>query len=64
MIQLRQYVDMKTLVGFEAIEYAEANALPLSKYADPTEGFRNDLTPDEARVVALEDSKLIYVEVR
>ena len=38
------------LSGHEAIEYAEANDLPLSKYADPTEDAR-------------EDPSLIFVEV-
>ena len=51
------------LEGHEAIEYAEANGLLLSKYADPTEDGRDGLEPEEARLIAREDSRLIYVEV-
>ena len=50
-----------TLEGFAAIEYAEAHDLTLSKYTDPTEDAREDLTAAEARAVAREDSRLIYV---
>jgi hypothetical protein len=52
-----------TLKGYEAIEYAEANGLALSKYEDPTEDAREDVTPAEARKIASEDPSLIYVEV-
>lgn len=51
------------LKGWEAIEYAEANNLNLSKYADPTEGAREDLTAEEAREVAQEDPSLIYLDM-
>jgi len=51
------------LSGHEAIEYAEANDLPLSKYADPTEDAREGLTTEEAREIAREDPSLIFVEV-
>ncbi len=50
------------LTGFEAIEYAEARSLRLNKYNDPTEAAREDLTPDEARAVAREDARLIWIE--
>jgi len=53
---------MTTLSGYEAIEYAEANGLTLSKYNDPIEDAREGLTPDEARKIAAEDPNLIYVE--
>ena len=51
-----------TLFGYEAIEYAEANGLTLSKYNDPIEDAREGLTPDEARKIAREDPRLIYIE--
>jgi hypothetical protein len=49
------------LSGFEAIEYAEANGLTLSKYNDPIEEAREGLTPDEARKIAREDPSLIHI---
>lgn len=49
------------LTGFDAIEYADANGLSLSKYQDATEEARDDLTPDEAREVAAEDPGLIWL---
>ena len=52
-----------TLTGQDAINHALVDGLALSKYADPTEGARDDLTPDEARAIADEDSSLIYLEV-
>ena len=51
------------LTGYEAINYAEANGLTLSKYNDPIEDAREGLTPDEARNIALEDPTLIYVRI-
>jgi len=51
------------LSGEAAIERAEQRGLLLSKYTDPTEEARDNLTPDEAREVALEDPSLIYLEV-
>jgi len=51
------------LEGFAAIEYAEANGLTLSKYADPIEDARDGLTADEARDVAREDPRLIFLSV-
>jgi len=50
------------LEGYDAITYAEANALALSKYNDPTEDAREDLTVEEARAVAREDPRLIYID--
>ena len=52
------------LTGYDAIEFAEAKGLPLSKYSDPTEDAREDLTWEEARAIAREDSRLIYVTIR
>ena len=51
-----------TLTGIAAIEYAEANDLTLSKYTDPIEDARVGLTTDEARKVAAEDPRLIYLK--
>jgi len=45
---------------------AKANGFRASifmKYSDPIEDAREDLTPDEARKVALEDPSLIYLDV-
>ena len=52
-----------TLTGYDAIEYAEMLGLSLQKYADPTEGARVDMTPDEAREIAREDSSLIHIVI-
>ena len=55
---------MKTLLlGYDAIAYAERHGVRLHKYADPTEGARDDLTPDEARAVAADDPSLVYLDV-
>lgn len=51
------------LSGRAAIEYAQANGLTLSKYADPTEDAREGLSVDEAREIAAEDPELIYLEM-
>lgn len=51
------------LQGTAAIEYAESHDRLLSKYADPTEEAREDLTPREARKVAAEDPSLIWIEI-
>ena len=45
----------------EAIEFAAKYDLTLSKAADPIEGFRDNLTVAEARVVASEDPSLIFL---
>lgn len=52
------------LYGYKAIEYADAHGLALSKYADPIEDAREDLTAAEARQVAREDPNLIYVVIQ
>lgn len=49
------------MTGHEAIEYAEAHNLALSKYADPIDDACDGLTPNEARVIASEDPSLIYL---
>lgn len=51
---------MKT--GIEAILFAAANNLTLSKYADPVEGERHGLSVEEARDIAKEDPSLIYLD--
>jgi len=53
----------KAMTGESAINYAELHGLMLSKYADPIEGHRADLSPDEAREIMREDPSLIYLEV-
>ncbi len=53
---------MTKLTGWTAIAYAEEHDLRLSKYGDPIEGGRDDLTPEEAKAIAREDSSLIYLE--
>jgi hypothetical protein len=53
---------MIRLEGRVAIDVAEAFGLPLSKYSDPVEDART-LTPAEAREVAREDPRLVYVDV-
>ena len=52
------------LKGYEAIAWAEAHDLTLSKYNDPIEDAREGLTPDEARRIAGEDPALIYLDTR
>jgi hypothetical protein len=50
------------LTGETAIKYVESIGLDggLRKYADPTEGERIGMFPDEAREVARQDPSLIY----
>lgn len=49
---------MTRLTAHDAIEYAAAHGLTLSKYADPTEGARGGLTVEEAREIAADDPSL------
>jgi len=51
------------ITGHEAIDYADFTGRPLNKYADPIEGARTWLTPDQAREIAKEDPSLIWIEV-
>ena len=53
---------MARMTGWDAIEYAEARGVALSKYTDPTDDAHEGLTPDEAREVASEDPGLIYLD--
>lgn len=62
VIDDRKDSNMK-LRGHEAITYAEAHGLRLAKYADPVEDARQDLTPEEARKIAREDPRLIYLDI-
>jgi hypothetical protein len=60
---MRWRVEPRTLLlGYDAIAYAEQHGVRVCKYADPTEGAREDLTPDEARAIAAQDPSLIYLE--
>ena len=51
------------LTGTDAIEYAKEHGLALSKYSDPVEGYRDDMTLEEAEDVAREDDSLIYIDM-
>ncbi len=50
-----------TITGSDAIAYAEAKGITLSKYADPTEDGRDGLSVDEAREIAAADPSLVYL---
>lgn len=52
-----------TITGHNAIRIARRDKLTLHKYADPTEGARDRISPDEAERIAHEDESLIYVKV-
>jgi len=54
---------MHTLEGFAAIDFAEEHGLLLSKYSDPVEPARDNLTVDEAHDIAWEDFNLIYLTI-
>ena len=51
------------LTGFDAIEYAEKEALPLNKSADERDKAREGLTVAEAEAIADEDPDLIWLDV-
>lgn len=51
------------LTGQAAIAIAEANGLTLNKYSDPIGDASEGLTPDEARMIASEDPRLIHIDV-
>lgn len=51
----RKKNETMRLEGYTAIDFARANSLALSKYNDPIEDAREDVTPDEARDIARED---------
>lgn len=46
----------------EAARAAAANGRKLGKYGDPTEPAREDIDPDDASIIALDDPSLVYVE--
>lgn len=50
------------LKGQEAIHYAEAHHVSLHKYADESGSARDDLSPEDARRIALQHPELIWVE--
>lgn len=52
------------LTGYEAIDYAEAHGVRLSKYADATEGARDGLDCEQAREIAAVDPGLVYCRMR
>jgi hypothetical protein len=51
------------LKGFEAIEYAEKESLPLNKAMDHIDEARSGLTIAEAEAIASDDPDLIWLEV-
>jgi hypothetical protein len=51
------------LTGFEAIEFAEKEGLPLNKAADSIDDAVEGLTIAEAEAIAAEDPDLIYLVV-
>ena len=51
------------LTGFEAIEYAEKESLPLNKAEDHIDEAREGLSIGEAEAIATEDPDLIWLEV-
>lgn len=50
------------ITGRTALTLAEAFNLELHKHADPTEGARDGLTVAEAREIAREDARLVWVD--
>jgi len=51
------------LTGFEAIEFAEKEGLPLNKAADSIDDEVHGLTIAEAEAIASEDPDLIWLVV-
>lgn len=51
------------LTGFQAINYAEQEGLPLNKSADRIDEGRAGLTVAEAEAIASEEPDLIWIEV-
>lgn len=51
------------LTGFDAIEYAEKESLPLNKAADNVDDEAYGLTVAEAEAIASEDPDLVWIEV-
>jgi hypothetical protein len=54
---------MTRLTGVDAIRRAERDGRTLSKYNDPIEEAREDLSVEEANAVARDDPGLIYLDV-
>ena len=51
------------LTGFEAIEYAEKESLPLNKRADNVDDASTNLSIAEAEAIATDDPELIWLDV-
>jgi hypothetical protein len=51
------------LTGFEAIEFAEKEGLPLNKAADSIDDAVEGLTIAEAEAIAADDPELIWLAV-
>ena len=56
-------MSTQILRGHDAIKAAAALGCNLSKYADPIEDARTDVTIYEAREIANEDPGLLWLEV-
>lgn len=52
--------DPWRITGHHAIRIARRDGVRLRKYADPTEGYRDNVPVDEAERIAAEDASLIY----
>lgn len=55
--------DTVTLYGYDAINYAEAHDMTISKAGDPIEGAREGVSVDEAREIARQDAGLLSLDV-
>ncbi len=53
-----------TLIGNEAIEYAARRGLTLCKVADADDDGRDDVGIEEARKIAQNNERAIYLRVR
>lgn len=52
---------MRKITGYEAIEAKKENPeIEINKHTDPIENERFDISIDEAREIAGEDSSLVY----
>jgi hypothetical protein len=59
---------LKKLTGFEAIDFAEKHSLMLSKSKESIGGFSCDVTPHDARIIALNENPeyitIEYLEIK
>jgi hypothetical protein len=55
--------NTRRLTGYVAIAHAEEHGLLLNKFNDPIEDAREGISTEEARKIALEDDRLLYLDV-